>query len=118
MEREKEFRKFSQKRPRWLENARWQNSGDKVIVKVSRSDWIASLLRRITSRTVYRQIELDEIGSFVWNLCDGSHTVADIAEALQKRYQLSRREAFASLAEFLSQLQRKGLINFEEAKEK
>lgn len=118
MEREKIFHQFSQRKPRWFDQVEWQNWGEKVILKVRRSDWIASFLQWLVSRPIYRQIELDEIGSFVWQLCDGSHTIAEIAEALQKRYQLSRREAFASLAEFLNQLQKRGLIQMEEANEK
>ncbi len=118
MEGERGFRQFSQKRPKWLEQVEWQNLGEKVVVKVRRSDFMATLLQWLVSRPIYRQVELDEIGSFVWQLCDGSRTVNEIAESLQQRYQLERREAFASLAEFLNQLQRRGLIKFEEASEK
>jgi len=115
MEQGKEFQQFSQRKPRWSEQIEWQHRDDKVIVKVRRSDWLGVLMRWLTSRPVYRQIELDEIGGFVWSLCDGFHSVADIARELQQRYQLSRREAFSSLAEFLSQLQKRGLIRWEEA---
>lgn len=118
MEQEKQFQKFSQRRPLWFEQVEWQNLGEKVVLKIRRSDWIALLLRWLTSRPIYRQIELDEIGSFVWRLCDGSHTIADIAKALQQCYQLSRREAFASLSEFLNQLQKRGLIKFQEGNDK
>jgi len=116
MEREKSFRQFVQRRPCRSEQVEWQQKGEKVLIKVRRSDWLGVLLRWLTSRPVHRQIELDEIGGFVWNLCDGFHSVADIAEELEQRYQLSRREALASLAEFLSQLQKRGLIRWEEDK--
>lgn len=116
MDQGKAFQQFSQKKPRWSEQVEWQQRGEKVIVKIRRSDWFGVLLRWLTSRPVYRQIELDEIGGFVWSLCDGFHSVSDIAQELQKRYQLSRREAFSSLAEFLSQLQKRGLLRWEEAK--
>ncbi len=116
MDQGKAFQQFSQKKPRWAEQVEWQQRDEKVIVKIRRSDWFGVLLRWLTSRPVYRQIELDEIGGFVWSLCDGFHSVSDIAQELQKRYQLSRREAFSSLAEFLSQLQKRGLIRWEEAK--
>lgn len=115
MEQGKAFQQFSQQKPRWSEQVEWQRQDEKVIVKVRRSDWLGILLRWLTSRPVYRQIELDEIGGFVWSLCDGSHSVSDIALELQQRYQLSRREAFSSLAEFLNQLQKRGLIRWEEA---
>ncbi len=116
MDQGKAFQQFSQKKPRWAEQVEWHQRDEKVIVKIRRSDWFGVLLRWLTSRPVYRQIELDEIGGFVWSLCDGFHSVSDIAQELQKRYQLSRREAFSSLAEFLSQLQKRGLIRWEEAK--
>jgi hypothetical protein len=118
MEREKSFRQFIQQRPCRSEQVEWQQQGEKVLIKVRRSDWLGTLLRWLTSRPVHRQIELDEIGGFVWILCDGFHSVADIAEELEQRYQLSRREALASLAEFLSQLQKRGLIRWEEANKK
>lgn len=116
MEQEKFFRQFFQQRPRWSEQVEWQQQGEKVLIKIRRSDWLGTLFRWLTSRPVHRQIELDEIGGFVWSLCDGFHSVADIAEELQQRYQLSRREAMASLTEFLSLLQKRGLICWEEAK--
>ncbi|MFA0753630.1 MAG: hypothetical protein IMHGJWDQ_001409 [Candidatus Fervidibacter sp.] len=110
------FREWSQQRPRRSEEVEWQQQDELVVLCLCRSDWVARLLRWLTSRPLYRHIELDEIGGFVWQLCDGTNTVADIANALQQRYQLSRREAFASLAEFLDQLHRRGLIRWEEAK--
>ncbi|MFN3422361.1 MAG: PqqD family protein [Armatimonadota bacterium] len=115
MEQGKAFLQFSQQKPRWSEQVEWQQRDEKIIVKIKRSDWLGVLLRWLTSRPVYRQIELDEIGGFVWSLCDGFHSVADIAQELQQRYQLSRREALSSLAEFLSQLRKRGLICWEEA---
>lgn len=115
MEREKFLRQFIQRHPRRSEQVEWQQQGEKVIIKVRRSDWLGVLLRWLTSRPIQRKIELDEIGGLVWSLCDGFHSVAAIAEELELRYQLSRREALASLVEFLEQLQKRGLISWEEA---
>ena len=57
-----------------------------------------------------RQLKLDEVGTFVWNLCDGKHTVKDIVEAMVARYKLSRREVEVSLTEFLRRLAKRGMI--------
>ncbi len=57
-----------------------------------------------------RQLKLDEVGTFVWNLCDGQHTVNDIVEAMVARYKLSRREVEVSLTEFLRMLAKRGMI--------
>ena len=96
---------------------RWEERDGKVIITIARTDWLARFLRWLTARPLKRRIELDEIGSLVWKLCDGRHTVGEIAEELVQRYRLMRREALASLAEFLTQLRRRGLVGWQEAKE-
>ncbi len=113
---EQALQQWSRRRPRWADGVEWQQQAELVIIKVRRSDWLGRLMRWLTARDARRQIELDEIASFVWSLCDGQHTVADIADALMQRYQLLKREAMASLTEFLAQLQRRGLVRWEEAK--
>ncbi len=57
-----------------------------------------------------KQLKLDEVGTFVWNLCDGKHTVADMVAAMAEQYKLSRREVEVSLTEFLRMLAKRGMI--------
>jgi hypothetical protein len=57
-----------------------------------------------------KQLKLDEVGTFVWNLCDGEHTVADIVGEMAEQYKLSRREVEVSLTEFLRMLAKRGMI--------
>lgn len=59
------------------------------------------------------EIELDEIGLFVWSLFDGKRSVAGIAEALSKQYKLNKHEAEASLLEFIDRLRQRGCISLE-----
>lgn len=58
------------------------------------------------------RIELDEIGSTVWSLCDGRHTVDAIALRLTQQYKLERREAEYSLFAFLNTLSQRGFIAY------
>jgi len=58
----------------------------------------------------YRKVALDELGSFVIELCDGSNTVEDIAEKLARRFRLNRREAEVSLGTFLRTLTGRSVI--------
>ncbi len=55
-------------------------------------------------------VSLDELGSFVWQRCDGTHTVQDILNDMISQFKLVRNEAFVSLTEFLKSLSRKGLV--------
>lgn len=45
---------------------------------------VKHLLPRL--KNPYFKIKLDEIGSFIWNLCDGKNTVKDIGNLLRKRF--------------------------------
>lgn len=57
-----------------------------------------------------RRLELDEVGTFIWQLADGAHSVEDLVFELAGRYRLGRKEAEVLLLQFLKTLQRKGLI--------
>ena len=57
-----------------------------------------------------RPVVLDEVGTFVWHLCDGEHSVEQIAAELSREYKLSHREVEVSLNEFMRLLAKRGMI--------
>jgi len=57
-----------------------------------------------------KQFELEQVGAFVWNLCDGRHTFEGISKRLREEFKLSRLEADASLSAFLQMLSQRKLI--------
>ncbi|NLO72908.1 MAG: PqqD family protein [candidate division WS1 bacterium] len=77
---------------------------------VRRRDLWGKLIGGILSTPDARDLQLDEIGSFVWMHCDGEHTLNDIVESMMEKYKLGRREVEASLNEFLRMLAKRGMI--------
>ena len=59
-----------------------------------------------------RKIELDEVGGYVWDLCDGNHTVETIVKKTGQEYKMSRREAEVSVTMFLQMLHERNFIGF------
>ena len=59
-----------------------------------------------------KKIKLDKIGSLVWILCDGNHTVEKVAHAIQKKYKLVREEAEAALKTYLNHLIERRFLGF------
>ncbi len=57
-------------------------------------------------------IKLDALGTFVWQRCDGAHTVQNIIDDISSQYKLTKAEAAVSLSEFMKDLAKKGLIAF------
>ncbi len=72
---------------------------------------IFNSLRGKTYLTRYNMTyEVDETGLSIWELCDGTHTVEDIAEAVSKEYDVPYDQAQADCQEFLGELTAKGLL--------
>ena len=53
---------------------------------------------------------LDEIGSRVWELCDGERTVAEIAASIAKEYDAPASEIERDVLELLNDLQAEQLL--------
>lgn len=53
---------------------------------------------------------LNEAGGFIWSHIDGSHSVAEIAQALGTRFDLSDERALNDVNHFLAELSDRGLI--------
>ena len=92
----------------------WEKTDDgEVQVKIARQDtWKIRLLSKLFYIPKQRKITLDELGSEVWSMCNGSTTVAQMIEALSAKYQLNRKEAEVSLLTYLKTLGEKRFIGF------
>lgn len=60
-----------------------------------------------------KTFELDSVGVFVWNLCDGKTSVQSLVIKLAKHLKISPREAEVSTMTFLQTLVKKGLLGIE-----
>lgn len=55
--------------------------------------------------------KLNETGSLIWELCDGTHTVEEIIEKLAQEYDITKREAEQDVISFLTKSHRFNLID-------
>lgn len=53
---------------------------------------------------------LNEVGARIWSLVDGSRTVGQIAAAIGAEYDVEPGQAETDVLEFLTELERKGII--------
>ncbi len=70
------------------------------------------VLARVMRAPTERRVELDEVGGFVWELCDGTNTIEAIVQKTGKEYKMNRREAEVSVTMFLQMLHEKNYIGF------
>ena len=85
----------------------WETNRESGRVTVFRPKYYSKFARKIMSpflKTDYFSVKLDELGSSVWRLCDGKHTVEEIGKELAKQYGPEIEPIYERLAIFLIQL--------------
>ena len=78
-------------------------------VTFTRSPLAARLAKWFGSAARPFSIELDERGSFVWDLCDGRHTIRQMIALVSEHCELKPEEAEVILTEFIRTLGDKGV---------
>jgi len=88
-----------------------RGEGGKIVLQVPRRNTsLARTVSRFFKLPLYRRVALDELGTFVVELCDGENSVRDIVDKFAKAYRLNRREAELSMLEFLRNLTRRSIV--------
>jgi hypothetical protein len=75
--------------------------------------FLLSIFKRLdTSRSAHptRKLQLDALGSQVWQMIDGDRSTGEIIEEFAHRHQISVSEAEQSITIFLRELGKRGLI--------
>jgi len=57
-----------------------------------------------------KELQLDELGSAVWDLLDGKRSVRQLIQIFAETHQLQFREAEVAVTQFIRELGRRGLI--------
>ena len=102
-----------------IEWTREPRRSDEVVVALLqiprlRGKW-ADLVAKWLQVPDFKRVELDEIGSDVWVMCDGSTDVAAIAKAIGTSYRLNKRQAEVSVTAYLKTLAERRLIALKSA---
>jgi len=93
-----------------LKVKREQNGAVTLHVPFRPPRWARFLSKLLRMEDAERRISLDEIGTFVWDMCDGETTVRAMIARFTDKHKLNRKEAEVSMVEYLRTLAKKGLI--------
>jgi Coenzyme PQQ synthesis protein D (PqqD) len=80
--------------------------------------WFAGILRRMKKTSEIRRtrkLQLDILGTGVWDLVDGKSTVMEIIDSFAGIHQLYHKEAEVSVIQFLRELGRRGIVGMKQA---
>jgi len=92
-------------------------SGEVVIeYPLSVRPWIAAVAKRLggsQNRKQTKKLQLDAMGTSVWDLVDGKRSVRMIIQIFAKAHRLENREAEVSVTSFIRQLGQRGLLGLD-----
>jgi len=75
--------------------------------------WFGRLAEKVgmwDKKPMTKQVELDELGTFVWERIDGARSVQQIAAELAAFYEVQPREAELSVTAFIKTIGQRGII--------
>lgn len=102
----------------WDRQARGdENEGTALVVLriPRRTDRLGNAVARLFQLPAFRKVELDAIGSDVWEMCDGVASVEAITKAVCAQYRLNRRQGEASVTAYLRMLAERRLVGLRPA---
>jgi len=90
----------------WTSNS----DGEALLTIPRRQDRVGKVVAFLVRMPETRAVQLDEVGSFVWGLCDGEHTVESIVRDTSAHYKMNRREVEISVTTYLQMLAERRFI--------
>ncbi|MFP4081934.1 MAG: PqqD family protein [Candidatus Aminicenantes bacterium] len=98
-----------------VRNIQWKKNKEGLILLLKpkvHNQWLAKfILPRL--KNPYYSIRLDEVGTFVWEKCDGQHTVRELAGHLKDRFGDKVEPVYDRLALFLQGLEKSRFIVYQ-----
>jgi len=114
MKKEKQFLNLWDLKPK--RNAEWETTDDgKIVVLVPKfkNAFLVKWILPYLAKPFFR-INLDAVGTAIWQQCDGATPVSRIAEDLQKKFGAAVDPVDARINHFLNHLERGDLIIIEQ----
>jgi len=94
---------------------KWEKSDENdlvsLVVPQKETFWVKSV-SKVFMLPKSRVVALDEVGSFVWIMCDGHNSIDSIVRSLCNKYKLTHKEGETSLLAYFRKLGKRGMIGF------
>ena len=95
-----------------VRNIKWEKKDDGLVVLLRPKFELALLKKYVLPRLKkpYFKIKLDQVGSFIWEHCDGNLQVKELAKSLEDKFGKEVEPLYDRLTLFLQSLEKNRLI--------
>lgn len=81
-----------------------------ISVPVVKPKWVVPPVTWFFKPRSRKTYEIDQVGMFVWERCNGTNTVESIIDAFAARYALTFHESRVSVTGYIRQLIKRGML--------
>ncbi|MEJ2722282.1 MAG: PqqD family protein [bacterium] len=98
--------------PRQLRESRACGDGTvDILVPRFGDTWVGAVLGRVFKNKPIH-LHLDEVGTAVWNLCDGRRSVQEIGRLMEEQFGDRIEPVYERLGLFLHQMKKAGIVDW------
>ena len=98
--------------PERSEHIQWRRLDDgKVQLTVQRTGFFNRVSQKVFGAPEFSYIDLDELGSFVWQQIDGARSVHEIGQKVDSEFGNSAAPVYERLVEFMKMIQNNNFIH-------
>ena len=105
--------KFTPVRSTLIQESRLETGEVILTYPVVIRPWIDRILKRFGGKeneAIKKKLQLDELGTAVWEQINGERSVRQVVQWFAKKYQLHNKEAEVSVSQFIRELGKRGII--------
>jgi len=98
--------------PKHNENVCWEDSAN-ILLRIQRDGSIHKILNKVFKSPLSPTVELDEIGSYVWKMCDGVSNLHEISEKMKTNFGDTIEPVYDRLLQYIGILKNNNFIKLE-----
>jgi len=102
-----------EKIPCRAEFVKWSEDGDgQVTLEIENKGFFNRIAQKLFKKPQVSYIHLDDMGSFVWPLADGTKTIIQIAPLVEEKFGEKAKPLYERLVKYFQILESYGFIKF------
>lgn len=112
MKKEKEKKNFLDYVPKKVDKINWIDKEDGIVqIIVARDSLYERIVRKLFFTPDNYKIDLDRIGSFIWNNIDGKRNLYEISQLLESEFEEEVEPLYERLIQYINILKNNKFIN-------
>lgn len=113
-QKQKKGENYLDRTPLRKEQIAWTEEQGQVTLEQPNVGWHNRLAQIFFKKPKISYVHLDELGSFVWPLLDGNHTVGEIGNKLEQQFGEKANPIYPRLCKYIQLLESYQFIQWEE----